>query len=117
MRSASNDVTKDSGYALIMNLRYVLSAVGLGVAALILAGLALRTLVRSGDGTVANDPRMLAYSRFSAAIGCATLAASYMVPDGLATVLLLLAAVAGLVTSIALKSVRRRRMAEKPSEH
>ena len=92
-----------------MNLRYLVSAVGLGVMALLLAGSALRASVRPRVAT--EEPRLLAYSRISAAIGCGTLGASYAFTGRLMTILLLVPAVAGLVMSIVLESVRRRRIA------
>jgi hypothetical protein len=91
-----------------VDLGDAVSAVGLGVGALVLAGLAWRASARSADG-----PRLLAWTRCSEAIGCAALAASHLVPHGFTAIALLLTAAAALVTSTTLESIRRRRIVEK----
>ncbi|MEU8821948.1 hypothetical protein [Actinoplanes sp. NPDC048796] len=84
-----------------------LSGAGFGLVALLLAGSGVRTLTR---GTTP-EPRLQAYSRFGMALGCAVLAASFLVRASRVTTGVLLAlSVVALLTSMALETRRNRRL-------
>jgi hypothetical protein len=93
-----------------MDLRDAVSAVGLGVAALILTGLSLRTGFQSRRGTAGAEPGLLAASRASWAVGCAMLAASYSFTDLRIRVSLFIMTVIAIVAAVSLESLRRRRI-------
>lgn len=94
-----------------MDVRDVLSGIGSSLAALVLAGLGLKAVAKKRQGELLKDARLTAYSRFSTAVGCAALAASFFLSaHSRLSVLLLLPAATGMVLSVVMDNVRRRRV-------
>ncbi|MEV4352392.1 hypothetical protein AB0J83_48700 [Actinoplanes sp. NPDC049596] len=87
-----------------------LSGAGFGLVALFLAGSGVRAWARRHRSDT-QEPQLQAYARFSLALGCATLAASFLVATSQAVrAVLLSAAIVALLVSVFLENRRSRRL-------
>lgn len=105
-------LSQEAAYSKAMILRQVLPAAVLGVTALLMASLALRTTVQAHRGAPILEPRLLAYSQLGRAIYLAIFAAGWIIgdPDIRTVLLIVIVGVSVVVTSFALESVRNRRI-------